>query len=148
MKKYLVTLVVLSAILALVFQIFAPNVASGVSQPQIVNKSKVNPVTVKVKEKAKLLPALVPICSCESDGKKNGNPHQFNSDGTVKRGKINPKDIGMCQINTEPRNGHLAQAKKLGLDLFTEEGNIKYANWLYKREGTTPWNWSKKCWQD
>lgn len=152
MKKYL-ALVVLSAMLFFPKQIFVSDVASEVSQPQIVheqvivNRDEVKPVAVKAKEKIELLPALVPICACESTGKKTGKPTQFNSDGTVKRGKINPNDIGICQINTEPRNGHLVQSKKLGFDVYTEEGNIKYANWLYKKQGSTPWNWSKKCWK-
>lgn len=149
MKKYLVILAVLSAILLILSQIFFPKVATGVRHPTIAVKEEVSPVVVKAKEKVKLLPELYPICACESSksGKKTGTPRQFNSDGTVKRGKINPNDIGMCQINTEPRNGHLVQAKKLGFDVFTEEGNINYANWLYKKKGSQPWNWSKDCWK-
>lgn len=91
-----------------------------------------------------LNPTLKRICSCESNGSPNGEPRQFNSDGTVVTGKINPLDTGMCQINLKY---HQATADRLGYDLFTEYGNISYATWLYKTQGTTPWNWSKSCWQ-
>jgi len=94
----------------------------------------------------KLNPALQPVCACESTGSRFGTPRQYNADGTVLRGKINPNDIGMCQINTEPRNGHLEASISLGLDIFTTEGNIAYANWLYEQSGLTPWNWSRSCW--
>jgi len=92
-----------------------------------------------------LNPALVPICTCES-GKSQGSnkPEQFNlKTGKVLHGKVNPKDIGMCQIN-EKWNGATALAH--GWDIYTTDGNIRMANWLYKTQGTTPWNWSKSCW--
>lgn len=147
MKNSLVSLVILSGITMVTPQTLDLNVASEESQPQIVIKDHANPVKKPEVKKVELLPALVPICACESALRKDGKPTQFNPDGTVRRGKVNHNDIGMCQINIEPRNGHLAQAKKMGLDLFTEEGNIKYANWLYKQEGSSPWNWSKNCWK-
>ena len=84
-----------------------------------------------------LVPELVKICTCES-----GLKH-FDSDGNVLRGEINPLDIGICQINLKY---HEAQAKKLGYDLFIEQDNIAYANWLYQQQGTTPWKWSASCW--
>lgn len=88
-------------------------------------------------------PILKRICSCESTGQPNNEPQQFTADGAVTKGKINPLDTGACQINLKY---HEATAKKLGYDLFTEEGNIAYANYLYTKEGSTPWNWSRGCW--
>jgi hypothetical protein len=70
-------------------------------------------------------------------------PKQFNADGTVMRGKVNDQDIGACQVNLKY---HGDAAKKAGLDLFTEDGNVRYAIKLYSKEGSTPWNWSKMCW--
>ncbi len=34
----------------------------------------------------------------------------------------------------------------MGLDLFSEDDNIAYANWLYSNEGAKPWVWSQGCW--
>ena len=96
---------------------------------------------------AVLNPTLIPVCSCESTGKKYGTPTQWDEDGNVLHGRINHNDIGMCQINVEPRNGNIQKSIELGFDVYTEQGNIKYANWLYEHAGLTPWNWSKGCWQ-
>lgn len=86
---------------------------------------------------------LVKICTCES-GQGTGKPQQYNIlTGEVLRGVKNPKDIGMCQINLF-WNG--AEAEKMGLDLFKESDNIKFANYLYTKQGAEPWNWSKGCW--
>lgn len=82
-------------------------------------------------------PILKEIGRCESGNK------QFHDDGSVVRGIINPDDIGKYQINLYY---HAEAAQKLGYDLFTEEGNTKYAIHLYDNAGTTPWNWSKHCW--
>ena len=92
-----------------------------------------------------LAPALVPICACESsyEGTKEGNPQQFEPDGkTVRYGRENSSDRGMCQIN---RRYWGEQSKELGFDIETEQGNIKMANWIYEHEGTKPWGWSKSC---
>ena len=97
---------------------------------------------VEIKPKPTLHPALVSICGCESGG-NTGKPRQFNEDGTVVKGKVNSLDSGMCQINLKY---HEARAISLGLDLFTEEGNIEYANLLYKEQGTAPWEASRSCW--
>lgn len=93
---------------------------------------------LEVTEPPELPPILEKIAICESGG------NHFEADGvTVKRGKVNPLDIGMFQINEKY---HLEASKKLGLDIHTLEGNIAYALVLYRQEGTTPWNWSKSCW--
>lgn len=84
------------------------------------------------------VPAILKkIGECES-----GN-RQFYDDGTVVRGNINPLDLGKYQINL---GYHEESAKRLGYDLYTEEGNTKYALHLYNTAGTSPWNWSKHCW--
>lgn len=95
------------------------------------------------KEKVELVEALKPVCSCESTGSPYNTPRQFNADGSVVRGKINRHDIGMCQINSDY---HEEAAKKMGMDIYTEQGNIEYANYLYKHEGLKPWSWSRSCW--
>jgi hypothetical protein len=37
-------------------------------------------------------------------------------------------------------------AKKLGLDVYSLEGNAAYAKYLFDKQGTVPWDSSKPCW--
>jgi hypothetical protein len=41
---------------------------------------------------------------------------------------------------------HSATAAKLGLDLYTIQGNVAYARYLYDKQGTAPWSSSQPCW--
>lgn len=81
---------------------------------------------------------LAIIADCESGGE------HFNSDGSVKRGRVNSYDIGKYQINVKIWG---KKASQLGYDIFTEQGNELMARWIYENYGTSPWNLSKKCWQ-
>ena len=83
-------------------------------------------------------PILAEIARCES------RFTQFNANGSIHQGVVNPSDIGVMQIN---RHYHLDEAKKLGIDLFTLEGNLAYGKHLYEEEGTAPWGASSKCWK-
>lgn len=83
-------------------------------------------------------PILADIAGCES------RYHQFKNDGEVMRG-VNPDDIGIMQINEKYQ---AKQAKKNGFDIYTLEGNMAYAKWLYDKEGTAPWMSSSKCWKN
>ncbi|KKT42266.1 hypothetical protein A2W54_02940 [Candidatus Giovannonibacteria bacterium RIFCSPHIGHO2_02_43_13] len=80
---------------------------------------------------------LTRIAACESQGR------HFDGDGNVLVGERNKYDIGKFQINVLYW-GDLA--KKLGHDLYTEEGNEAVALAIYEKYGTAPWKWSKKCW--
>ena len=82
-------------------------------------------------------PILVDIAWCES------RFHQFNEDGTVIRGEKNKADIGIMQINEKY---HAEDAKKLGIDIYSAEGNIAFSKYLYNKYGTKPWSASSKCW--
>lgn len=82
-------------------------------------------------------PIMVTIARCESHFR------QFAKDGSVYRGKVTPKDVGVMQIN-EFYQGDAAA--KLGFDIYTLEGNTAYAQYLYDKEGTKPWNSSSTCW--
>ena len=82
-------------------------------------------------------PILVDIARCES------NFHQFDKDGNIIRGRVNSADIGVMQINEKY---HAETAEKLGLDLYTTEGNVAYAKHLYDEQGAKPWISSSKCW--
>ncbi len=88
--------------------------------------------------KSPLPPVLARIAQCES------NNMQYENGMPLLRGNKNRTvDAGKFQINSI----HWAQAKKLGYDVMTEEGNTKMALWLYANEGTDPWNSSSKCWK-
>jgi hypothetical protein len=41
---------------------------------------------------------------------------------------------------------HHKNASRLGFNLKTTQGNIGYAKYLYRTEGTRPWRASKHCW--
>jgi len=114
----------------------------GVSHYQSVPQpAPVAPVSLKtpITEVSPLnVDIMVKIAFCESGGR------QFNSDGTVIRGRENPKDVGKFQIN---EYYHLADSKRLGMDIYTLEGNTAYATHLYETQGTKPWSASLGCWQ-
>ena len=84
------------------------------------------------------IPAIIKkIAFCES------RDRHFDEKGDVVRGTLNPRDIGKYQINLLAWGG---EAKKLGIDVFTEKGNEQMALIIYRRHGTQPWMYSKKCW--
>jgi len=83
------------------------------------------------------IPLLKKIAWCESKFK------HYTDSGNILRGEITPSDIGVMQIN---EYFHKDTADRLGYDIYTLEGNISYARWLYKREGSLPWSPSMKCW--
>ncbi len=99
---------------------------------------------VKVKTTEELIeehfadtPILKRIAVCESQYR------QFNEAGTVLRGHINSQDVGVMQINEKY---HLKESQKLGLDIYTLEGNMDYAKHLYATQGVKPWVYSSSCW--
>jgi hypothetical protein len=103
------------------------------------NKITSNPVTLEnyVREYFAETPILAEIAKCESRFR------QLDKDGNILRGEINKSDLGLLQVN---EYYHGERAEDLGFDLNTVDGNLAYAKYLYDKEGTTPWNASKKCW--
>ena len=83
------------------------------------------------------IPVMIQIARCESSFR------QTLPDGSVVRGKVDPRDVGVMQINT---GYHGAEAKKLGLDLTKLRDNMAFARYLYEKHGTAPWNASRSCW--
>ncbi len=83
------------------------------------------------------IPVMIQIARCESTFR-----HEL-PDGTVLRGKQDPADTGVMQIN---KRYHEETAKELGLDLNDRYDNMEYARDLYLRQGTKPWASSKACW--
>ena len=84
------------------------------------------------------IPIMADIAYCESRFRHVG------SDGSLYRGKINHSDVGVMQVN---EYYHSVAASKLGYDLYTLDGNLAYAQWLYHKEGTVPWSSSSFCWE-
>ncbi len=80
---------------------------------------------------------MVDVARCESTFR------QFNSDGDILRGIVNSKDVGVFQINEK---FHLEKSKEMGYDIYSIDGNIQYARYLYDHQGLKPWKWSKDCW--
>lgn len=98
------------------------------------------PVTLEeyVRDYFENTPVLAEIAKCESHFRHLG------TSGRVIRGEVTTEDVGVMQIN---EFYHEERAKMLGLDLHTLDGNLAYAKWLYRKEGTVPWSSSSRCWQ-
>ena len=94
-------------------------------------------VEEEVKEYFADIPIMAEIAKCESSFR------HYLDDGTVLRGRVNPKDVGVMQINTYY---HGEQAENLGLDLLDLKENMEYARHLYNKRGTRDWFWSEHCW--
>lgn len=82
-------------------------------------------------------PILAKVARCESQFR------HFGKNGNIIRGIANAKDVGVMQINEEY---HGDKAKTLGLDIYSLDGNLAYAKYLYEKESTKPWRSSAKCW--
>ena len=89
------------------------------------------------------------IADCESGERKadgtavEGSAKQFYADGKVVKNfnKNKTVDIGKYQINTM----HIVTAVRMDIDIMTEEGNHAFAEFLYKKNGTSDWSASKSC---
>jgi hypothetical protein len=81
--------------------------------------------------------ALAAICQHESQCQ------QFNADGSVRKGKENPHDIGKWQINEEIWADEIEEQE---VDIYTAEGNRTFAEYLYGEYGAWPWLRSMPYW--
>ncbi len=90
---------------------------------------------------------MIQICYLESGFR------QFEADGvTPYRGRANPKDVGVCQINEDHWLRKPVELKgeeapytpegklKEEYNINTLEGNLLMALWIYKKDGATRWN--------
>jgi hypothetical protein len=107
------------------------------AEADISNATSTEDIKRITKEYFKDTPILAEIARCESTYR------QFSSAGVPLRGIVNGADVGVMQINEKY---HLARSEKLGMDIDTLEGNLEYGAFLYKEQGTRPWNASKPCW--
>lgn len=98
---------------------------------------KGNNIESKVKTYFSDAPIMQRIAYCESRNR------QFDTDGSVFRGVVNNKDVGVFQINEKY---HLSDSQKMGINIHTVDGNLEYAKYLYEKQGTRPWSSSRPCW--
>ena len=108
-------------------------------QPKVDLKEVEVPQTIEEKILEVLPPEMLKVAKCES------GLRQFNSDGSVLRGVVNSKDVGIFQIN---EFYHLDSSTKMGIDIYSIDGNIEYAKHLYETQGLKPWGWSRWCWNE
>jgi hypothetical protein len=83
------------------------------------------------------IPQLQKIAKCES------RLRQYTKSGNVLRGEVNRFDVGVMQIN---ELYHAEDAKELGINIYSIDGNVAFARHLYEKYGSKPWNSSSKCW--
>jgi len=85
------------------------------------------------------MPIAYQIARCESGHK------QYELNGSVRRGRVNPKDIGFFQIS---ETYWLDTSIRLGYDIHTFEGNLKMAKYIYdQKKSFDDWKHSGKCWE-
>jgi hypothetical protein len=82
-------------------------------------------------------PIMAEIAKCESQFR------QFGKNGKVIQ---NPDSsaVGVFQIMSSIHADFADD--KLGLDVYSLQGNAAYARYIYDRQGTRPWDASKACW--
>jgi len=83
------------------------------------------------------IPILAEIAKCES------RYRHLDKGGNVLKGKKNSYDRGVMQINILY---HAKTLERLGLDVQNLDDNVRYARYLYEKEGAKPWISSSACW--
>lgn len=83
------------------------------------------------------IPVMAEIARCESTFR-----HTL-ADGSVLRGRVDPADTGVMQIN---KRYHLSSATAMNLNLDSLYDNMAYARHLYEKQGLQPWSASAPCW--
>jgi len=112
-------------------------VTNSISQPNVLITKAPQTMEELVRDYYSETPILVEIARCESHFR------HYDKNGDVMRGTTNTKDVGVMQINEAY---HSDKAETLGLDIYSLDGNLEYAKYLYEKEGTKPWRSSAKCW--
>jgi len=107
-----------------------PSLVVATTTPKVWTKEA---VIQRIRQEFPMAPVMVRVASCESGFSPDAyNPTNGSHDG------------GVFQIS---KKYHGAEMKKLGLDPFNVEDNIKYAKILYDAHGLADWLASRKCWK-
>lgn len=117
-----------------------PQVPSGVTTKSASASSPVKHseyTEAAVREYFSDIPQMIEVAFCESTFR-----HTL-SDGSVLRGRVDPADTGVMQIN---KRYHLQAATAMNLDLENLYDNMAYARYLYEKQGLQPWSASAPCW--
>lgn len=120
-----------------------PKIENTVTESNLVRKVTNKEIEISmstegyVREYFRDIPIMIQIARCESTFR------HLDTDGDVRRGRVNNSDVGVMQIN---EYYHLDTAVEKDYDIYTLQGNMAYARDLFEREGTEPWNSSRPCW--
>lgn len=107
-----------------------------VIQVEVKEVVEVKSVKEMVEEEFGVGHIMVTVAKCES------GIRQFKENGEPLKSHYGTDDIGVYQINQV----HLETLEKLGLDRNKTEDNIKFARYLYDKNGLRDWSASKECW--
>jgi hypothetical protein len=111
----------------------SPNPEELIKRPFLGRNAEVEMFTKKFfrdRLPSKFAEAMIVIAERESQFNQN------EKDGTPYRGRQNWKDVGVMQINEDT---WLRKSQSLGYNIYTLEGNLKFALWLFQKEGFKPW---------
>jgi len=112
--------------------------SSGVVSAQAVATTTTSQsVEETVREYFADIPVMIEIARCESKFR------QFADSGNVLRGGAGGQMVGVFQFFDRY---HTSPAYDLGFDIETLEGNLEYARYTYERQGTSPWDSARHCW--
>lgn len=95
------------------------------------------PVEAIVREYFADAPIMAEVARCES------RFTHYDKNGQVLKGKVDPQDRGVMQIN---ERYHLKASREKGYDIYSLEGNLGYARYLYSLNGVRDWLASSGCW--
>lgn len=150
MKKSKISVLVALIIIVLFALIFPTPTAS--EEPQVPTVVAEEEVEIAVQEKNVIPKVLWDISWCESRNDQSAIGYNYhnqivvNADGSTSTKRVMwSRDIGLFQVN---EYYHANAAKAMGYDIYTVDGNTKYALYLYTKNGTSDWNASKACWED
>jgi hypothetical protein len=114
--------------------------------------SYLNPRLVYAEPVVTTPPVLQRIAQCESHNShfctdaliaKHMCPKGMLGQVLVRGNKNKSVDVGLYQINADTWG---AIATDNGFNIYTEEGNMQMAKWIYENRGTADWEASRKCW--
>ncbi|MES2006771.1 MAG: hypothetical protein V4436_01540 [Patescibacteria group bacterium] len=115
----------------------APSQANSMPTTTLAGFSQSQTVEQYVREYFADEPIMAEIASCESQFR------QFGKDGKIIKNPTSSA-VGLFQIMSSIHSTFADD--KLGLDIYSLQGNAAYARYLFDRQGTTPWDSSKPCW--